>query len=371
MSIDRTPTLTDAARVARRALAARWRGAERVPRLRVDPGSASPPTVWMICPDWDKPAGGIRVQYRAVDSLNEAGIPAAIVHRRAGFACSWFAHETRIVPAADVVVGRRDVIVVPEVYGPSIADLPDGVRQVIFNQNAYLTLDSLSAGLAATAPYLDNADLAAVVVVSQDSAEVLAHAFPGAPIRRLHLGLDPTVHHPPAQPAPCRIAYMPRRRADEAAQVIRLLGLRGVLDRWELVAIDGCTETEVADHLRSSRIFLSFSEREGFGLPPCEALACGCLVVGFDGFSGREFFRPPFAESIEDGDVVGFARAAERLTRRIEEDPEATAASAAAGSHFVRRCYSRPTEKQDLIDIFGPLLAPAGPTTRTRTGGRR
>ena len=357
MSVGASPTLYDAARVARHAAAARWRGAHQVPPLRVDLTLATAtPTVWMICPDWDKPAGGIRTQYRAVDTLNDAGLAAAIVHRRAGFACSWFTHSTRIVPSRHVVVGERDVIVVPELYGPSILALPTGVRHVIFNQNPYLTLDSLAAGPAAAAPYVDNPDLAVVVVVSDDSAAVLEHAFPGTPIQRIRLGVDPAIYHPPAEVAPRRIAYMPRRRAAAARQVLRLLELRGVLDSWELVAIDGCSDVEVAEILRGSRIFLSFSEREGFGLPPCEALACGCLVVGFDGFAGREFFRAPFAESVEDGDVVAFARAVELLARRFDDGPAAMGAASQAGARFILSRYSPSTEQQDLLDVFGPLL---------------
>jgi hypothetical protein len=329
-----------------------------VPRLRVARGQATAtPTVWMVCPLSDEPSGGVRKQYRAVDVLNEAGVPAAIVHDRAGFACTWFDHETRIVAAADVVVGERDVIAVPELYGPAILDLPPGVRQVIFNQNAYLTLDSLAAGgAAAAAPYVDNPALEAVVVVSEDSARALRYVFPRLPIRRLHYGLDPALHHPPADPPGRRLAYMPRRRADEAAQVLRLLELRGVLQDWEVVAIEGQSEREAADLLRSSRIFLSFSESEGFGLPPCEALACGCLVVGFDGFAGREFFRPPFAVQVEDGDVVGYARAVEDLVRLVDEDPPAIEAASEAGSRFVAERYTQDAERRDLVDVFAPLV---------------
>ena len=329
-----------------------------VPRLRVADGqTTASPTVWMLCPLSDQPSGGVRKQYRAVDVLNEAGVPAAIVHDRAGFACSWFNHETRIVAAADVVVHERDVIAVPELYGPAILDLPPGVRQVIFNQNAYLTLDSLAAGgAAAAAPYVDNAALEAVLVVSENSARALRFVFPGVPIRRLHYGLDPAIHHRPADPPGRRIAYMPRRRAEEAAQVLRLLELRGALQDWEVVAIEGKSESEAADLLRSSRIFLSFSKSEGFGLPPCEALACGCLVVGFDGFAGREFFRRPFAVRVEDGDIVAYARAVEDLIRLVNEDPLAIEAASEAGSRFVAERYSQEVERQDLVDVFAPLI---------------
>jgi hypothetical protein len=358
--IEHTSVSGAARRFAQRAVDARRRAQRQVPQLRSARGTVTAPaTVWMICPDYDRPAGGIRKQYRAVDVLNEAGIPAAIVHKRPGFACSWFQHETRIVAAGDVVLGEHDVIAVPEIYGPSILDLPKGTRQVIFNQGAYLALQTLATdGWDAVAPYLDNPDLAAVVVVSDDSASVMRYAFPGVPVHRIRHGLDPAVHHPLAEAPARRIAYMKRRRSDEAAQVLKLLELRGALEGWEVVAIQGRTEREAAELLRSSQIFLSFSRLEGFGLPPLEALASGCLVVGFDGFGGRELFRSPFATSIEDGDVVAFARAVESLVRRMDEDPEAMAAAAEEGARFAAEHYSQEVERRDLVAVFAPLLAP-------------
>ena len=344
-------------RVARRAGLRRPRPKRHVPRLRVDRGRSGPPTVWMITPDWNRHAGGIRKQYRAVDVLNDAGLNAAVVHTRPGFECTWFEHRTRVVAAGEIALGERDVIAVPEIYGPSILDLPAGVRQVIFNQGAYLALETLvERGPAAAAPYVANPDLAAVVVVSDDSADVIRYLFPDAPVKRIHHGIDPAVHHPPAGEPRRRIAYMTRRRGEESAQVLKLLELRGVLDDWEVVAIHGKTETEVADLLRSSQVFLSFSQLEGFGLPPLEALACGCLVVGFHGFGGRELFRPPFAVPVEDADVVGFARAVEQVIRQVDEDPAGTAAAAAAGARFAAERYSRATERDDLLGVFAPLL---------------
>lgn len=351
--------LTDAARrVVRRA------GLQRrptLPTLDVPKLSTSAidtePTVWMLAPDWNRPSGGVRKLYRAVDVLNESGIPAAIVHERPRFACTWFEHDTRITAARDVRVAPRDVIVVPEIYWRSIRNLPTGRRQVIYNQNAYLTLDSLAiGGEDAAVPYVDNPDLVAVIAVSEENAGLLSYAFPGVPVTRIRHGLDPAIHHPPASPPPMRIAYMPRRRGAEASQVLALLAARGALAGWEVVAIDRSSEAEVADLLRTARVFLSFSEREGFGLPPCEALACGCLVVGFDGFAGREFFRPPFAVAVENGDVVAFARAAEDMLRRVTEEPEWATDAAAAGAAFAFEQYSVANERDDLIDVFAPMM---------------
>lgn len=355
------PRDIDSAKAAGRALvrraevAVRRRPSTTVPALRVAAEPSAAPSVWVITPDWNRASGGVRKLYRAVDVLNAAGVPAAVVHQRPGFSCTWFEHETRIVPAPRVTVGPRDVIVVPEIYWPSIRRLPSGIRQVIYNQNAYLTLEALAeGGRAAAAPYVDNPDLAAIAVVSDENAELLRYAFPGVPVQRIRHGLDPALLHPPAQPPGRRIAYMPRRRADEARQVIELLRLRGVLEGWEVISIERRSEAEVAELLRGSRIFLSFSEREGFGLPPCEALACGCLVVGFDGFAGREFFRPPFATAVANGDVAAFARAAEALVHWTEEDPAAAHAVAADGARFVREHYSPEAERHDLVEVFAP-----------------
>ena len=315
-------------------------------------------SAWFICPDFERPSGGIRKLYRCVDILNDAGFRAVIVHKRPGFRCTWFDNQTRVISSPQAVLQQGDVIVVPEVYGASICDLPRGIRQIIFNQGAYLMLDSLMNGATNLAPYIDNPDLVAVLVVSEDSAAVVEYAFPRVHVRRIRHGINPEIHHPPAGRKSRRIAYMPRRRGHEAAQVLKLLTLRGVLDGWEVIAIDRRTEAEAANLLRSTQIFLSFSQQEGFGLPPLEALACGCLVVGYHGFGGREFFRPPFAIAVEDGDVVAFARAVENVIHQIEDDPTNMATAGAAGARFVFDRYSRDAERQDLLDVFVPLLKP-------------
>ena len=353
------PLPVAARRVARRAGLGRG-GHHPIHRLRVDPArAATQPTLYMLCPDYVQASGGLRKQYRAVDLLNEAGFPAAVVHRRGGFRLDWFENETRVVGMNDVALGERDVIAVPEVYGAAIGELPRGIRQVIFNQGAYLALDHIvKGGETATAPYAGNPDLAAVVVVSDDSAQVMRYAFPDVPVQRIRHGIDPQLHHPPAEPPARRIAYMTRRRSDEAAQVLRLLELRGALAGWEVVPIHDRSEREVADIMRGSRIFLSFSQREGFGLPPLEALACGCIVVGYHGFGGRELFQEPFALAIEDSDTVAFARAVEDVMRRVDADPAGIAAASEAGSRFALERYSQAAERQSLIDVFGPLLIP-------------
>jgi glycosyltransferase involved in cell wall biosynthesis len=351
-------SISDAAhRFAGRTDILRRLRAERVPHLAVAQSSKQmPPTAWFICPDFVRPSGGIRKLYRTVDVLNNAGLHAAIVHKRRRFRCEWFEHKTRVVSSTQIAVGHRDVIVVPEIFGRSIRDLPQNIRQVIFNQNAFLALDSLVREPLEVESYKNNPNLTAVLAVSEQNAAAIQYAFPGVPVRRVRPGLDPALYYSPTRPKCRRIAFMPRKRTHDAAQVLALLNLRGNLRGWEIVAIDRRTEIEVADLLRTSQIFLSFSESEGFGLPPLEALACGCLVVGYNGFGGREFFQQPFAIAIEDGDIFAFARAVEDVVHLIDKDPTKMAAVGLAGARFVFDRYSLDAERKDLLDVFIPLL---------------
>lgn len=328
-----------------------------VPRLRVTTALRQPGTAWFVAPDWNRPSGGTRKVYRSVDVLNAAGISAAVVHHAKGFRCDWFPNETKVVSASDLTVSPSDVIVVPEIYTTSICALPSGIRQVILNQNVYVTLDSIASGTPdATKPFLNNPNLVAVAAVSDQNAELLRYAFRGLSVHRIRWALDPTVYFPSPVLPGRRIAFMPRRRAHDAAQVISLLRLRGVLDGWEVVEIAGCSEWGAAELMRSCRLFLSLSEREGLGLPPLEAIACGCLVVGFTGYAGVEFFHPPFATAIEDGDIGTFAAGVERLLDWTEEDPSAARQAALDGSQYVLHAYSPEVEQRDLVGLFRALL---------------
>jgi len=56
-----------------------------------------------------------------------------------------------------------------------------------------------------------------------------------------------------------------------------------------ILPIDGVNQEVAADIMRRSQIFFSLSNMESFGLPPLEAMACGCLVVGLHGEGGKEY----------------------------------------------------------------------------------
>ncbi|SBW03102.1 conserved hypothetical protein [uncultured delta proteobacterium] len=90
-----------------------------------------------------------------------------------------------------------------------------------------------------------------------------------------------------------RIAWMPRKNKALAEQIMQIAGAmdKGGKPRLEWVEIRNMTPGEVAQTLASCHIFLATGFPEGCPLPPLEAMASGCLVVGFSGFGGWDYMR--------------------------------------------------------------------------------
>ena len=289
--------------------------------------------IYVLCPDHNRPSGGVRKLYRHVDVLTEHGWPASILHHRPGFCCTWFDHQTRIQYMPDVALTPSDYLVVSEVYGPVIHDIQPGVPKVIFNQGCYLTFHGYSLEKKDDDPPYLHPDVKAVLVVSEDSRAYLSHVFPGLWIHRLRYGIEPSLFRYEAQKKR-QIAFMPRRNREAVRQVINALNYGGVLQGFDLAAIDDRDERETADMLRESLLFLSFSEAEGFGLPPAEAMACGCVVVGYHGMGGREFFLPQHCFPVPQGDIMAMVRTVERVAGMAIDSPETLAAYGQRAARF-------------------------------------
>jgi Glycosyl transferases group 1 len=355
--------------LARQIRATREKRIRRLPRLRhasadcIGSGACKgnvEPRVYYLCSDSDRPVGGNRTIYRHVDALNSAGISAVVVHHKSGFACSWFDHQTPVIGSKTVTLTPRDILVIPEFYGPSLSKLPVGPRVVIFNQNAYQTFSGVSAA-SPGAPYRDVLGIEAILVVSKDNEDYLRHAFPELRIERVRNAVDGEIFYPGATATGRRVAVMPRRRPADCAQVLHLLRTRGCLNTWEVVRIEGYSERETADAMRSCAIFLSFSEREGFGMPPAEAMACGCYVIGFTGMGGREFFDPAMSSPVEEGDILAFAKAAEKALLADDKEVHSMRTRALAASKRILSEYSPEHQRDDLLRFFDSVLARQGP----------
>jgi glycosyltransferase involved in cell wall biosynthesis len=331
--------------LAKRLSAGRELRRRRLPPLRVAATADGPPTVYYLCPDYQEPSGGIRVIYRHVDVLEQAGIPAAVLHHRPGFSAEWFEHSTRVLAAPQVELSAADLLVVPEIYGPFLERLPSGPTLIGFNQNAYLTFQHVQDGQL---PAYDR--FAAALAVSPDSAEYLRFAFPGLEVAVVGNAIDADRFHPDPGSPPRRLALLPGKRPQEADELLRLLGER--ISGWDVVRIEGASEQQVADALRGAPIFVALGRREGFGLPAAEAMASGCYVVGFPGFGGRDLFEAGCSQAVEDGDVLTLARQVAATIDRYEREPEAVREAGARASRHALALCSAQRQREELLDFY-------------------
>lgn len=325
------------------------------PRLRSDTTQRTSPTVYFCAPDYNAPSGGIRVIYRHVDILNQAGVRAAVLHRRASFRCTWFENETRVLGSRNVMIGPDDLVVVGELHVGLVRDVGPGTRFVVFNQNPHLTWQRASA--AEVERYAASPDLAAMLTVSEHSTEMLRYAAPAVEVVRLHNSLDPRRFFLGSPPARRRIAFMPRGNEEEARQVLGILRGRDLLQGWEVVALESLTEREVAEQLRETTVFLGLAYHEGFGLPAAEAMACGAYVVGFHGFAGREYFRPEFSSPVDPGDVLGLARALEQVISNEDAEPGWCRTRGEAAARYVAAEYSPQRERDEVVATYRRLMS--------------
>jgi glycosyltransferase involved in cell wall biosynthesis len=313
--------------------------------------------IYFISPDQNYPTGGIKTLYRHVDFLNQNGFRAFVVHRKKKFRCTWFENQTAVIYQRDFKPDATDFVVIPEVYGPRTAEIWRGPKKVILNQNCYHTFHTYSMeGLDRTTPYLDP-EVLATLVVSEDSHRYLTYAFPGLKVVRIHISVDGELFHfrPLAEKKP-QIAFMPWKHPEDATQVINLLKFRGQLDKFRILPIENKTEHEVAAILGESLLFLSFGYPEGCPAPPLEAMLSGCLVIGYHGIGGHEYFLPDLTWPIEINHIVDFAKTAEDVLQLWHTAPETLESRTAAARDLVLREYSREREKTEILDFWNTML---------------
>jgi hypothetical protein len=304
----------------------------------------------------NEPVGGLKVLYRHVDILNRNGLTASVIHRTPGFRHTWFENHTSIsYLSGPGLLCASDILIVPEVFGPFLGEIAPGVRKVIYNQNCYYTFMGYSFDTPVLDPAYTSHDVLATVVVSQDSLEYLRYGFAGAALHRVHLSVDPSLFYP-AWPKRREVGFMPRKRPNELIQVLTLLRLRGALDGFRLRPIHNVSEAEVARTMRECLIYVSTSSAEGFGLPPAEAMACGCVVVGFHGGGGKEYFDPSFAYPVEEGDIRGFAATIEEVIDTERHRPGVLRDKGRQASEFIRKRYSPENEERDVIETWKAIL---------------
>lgn len=289
-------------------------------------GSSDYKNIIFISHSNDHKSGGDKVIYRQselINKLNLNGISSDILHpENLSFQHNWFEHKAtfkrnlRFDP-------KNDFVVIPEIWAlPHAKMFRDiGVKYAIYVQNGYLTNVPVSIGHTLEDLNIAYMNASLILSISEDTTECIKLAFPEleTEIIRINLSINAANFN-----ANCRkeniITYMPRKLANHSKLV--LFFLKGLLPKqWKIKAIDGLSEKKVIDIFNHSKIFLSFSEFEGFGLPPVEAAFSGNYVIGYTGEGAKEYWKLPIFSEVYCGDIRDFVEKILKKVQELENNP--------------------------------------------------
>ena len=103
------------------------------------------------------------------------------------------------------------------------------------------------------------------------------------------------------------ITYMPRKLANHSS--LLLFYLKNLLPKnWKILALNNLSEKKLINLMGESKIFLSFSNLEGIGIPPIEAALSGNKVIGYTGAGGMEYWKGEIFKKVENGEIADFGQ---------------------------------------------------------------
>jgi glycosyltransferase involved in cell wall biosynthesis len=333
-------------------------------------------TLYFICPHNKFVTGGVKQIYRQVDILNKNNIKAYIVHKKKGQKADWLNnHSVKIINNRNIFKRLQSdkkanyieklksifyqkfldfdisdgILVIPEIYGSNICNVNQ--EYIIYNQNCYYTFNNFKFNKN---PY-ETALHLGTIINSFDGFNYLQNAFSLERLHKITLGIDINLFKYKKKEQR-KIAYMPRKLSEDVNQVINILKLRNKINNWKFVEIDNLTEIEVANCLQDSAIFLSFSHKEGLGLPPMEAMSTGCVVVGYHGQGGEEFFKEDFTYTIDYCDIIKFVVSVERVCEMFDNKYSKFEYMSKMASEFINKNYNIEIEEQNTLQIYSKLL---------------
>src|SRR5262249_27806565 len=128
--------------------------------------------------------------------------------------------------------------------------------------------------------------IAAAMATTAEIAALLRRRYGYRRVGLVPVAIDSGLFRP-APEKQLRVVALPRRRGALLAELMR--SFAGFMPRhaqvpWDLA--EDLSRAELAVLLGQAAVFLALSENEGFGMPPLEAMASGCLVAGFHGGGG-------------------------------------------------------------------------------------
>lgn len=241
---------------------------------------------------------------------------------------------------------KKDFVIIPEIWSHFAEDLKLYEKKInygIFVQGFY-HMNSSSDFLKLNKSY-ERAKL--IITDSKYSIKYLEEMFPKQRKKIIKINFLIDEKKFKINQKSNIITYMPRKLPDHS----NLLNfyLKNLLPKnWKIIPLKDITQKRLIDTLARSKIFLSFSNLEGIGIPPIEAALSGNKVIGYIGGGGIEYWKEPIFTKVENGEIRDFGQ---KILSYISQNNKNWIKKTSNQRHKLALQYSKQEEINSLIKM--------------------
>ena len=261
-------------------------------------------------------------------------------------------HDDKILVGDNLNFDRKkDFVIIPEIWAHFATDLKlaeKGINYAIFVQGFY-HMYSTNNFVNLKKSY---EDARLIITTSKYSISYLRTMFPKIrkKIFKVNLSIDNKKFK--IKKKTNLITYMPRKLPEHSN--LLLFFLKNLLPKnWKILPLINVSEKELINTLSISKIFLSFSNFEGMGIPPIEAALSGNKVIGYVGGGGSEYWRKPIFIKVENGEIQDFAK---KIIHNIKTYKNSWIKNTKKNRLQLSNYYSKKSEKESLILLSNKIL---------------
>lgn len=294
----------------------------------------------------NKPIGGVGALMEYIYSINQiAGISAGAVLSDSPYIKDWLESsfsDIDIYPT-NHEAGEKDVIIIPEVC-PDVAKNYPKAKKYLSVLNWKYYEDSLGRNDPAQLGYQH------IVTNSLYGHNYLKHKNVTLPITIVSPIINQDLHSitKSFNDRPHNSIVILNRKNTHHIQPI----LNYLKDKIHQVTIvNNINPDSLADIFNNNQIFISLGYPEGFGLPAAEAMACGCIVVGFTGGGGTDFlFHKKNSFLAPDGDEKDLLHNLDYVLNELSFTEKRDISGRA--SNFILNKYSKINNFKQIYGLF-------------------
>ncbi len=316
--------------------------------------------IFYLCPDFDLPSGGVKQLYRHVEILRENGYDAYILHSNKGFKLDWFDSQVPIVYSDDSPsLAADDVMVIPEGSAHIMKQLMSHpFKKVAAALNPMYLFESLPLG-----ENWSHYGIQWVMAGARTIEDLIRWSMGIDNVYTVGISVNYDIFHYTAELKKFQAAYITRKdtHSELVEKIVKCQNAS--LINLEFIKIEDLNFLDYAGVLRQSEIFLATSVHEGIHWSVLEAMACGCICIGYHGIGGQDYIvgsgdRQNFILA-ESANFIDLAQKFTELTEMIrQKDPRIEAIRQNALSTAAK--YSPEFEKQTVLQFWKAFLAAHG-----------